>query len=237
MATGRALLAFTGNTSFAVSHVHTHHRHVGTQKDSATARRDENVFGFTIRAGIQGPKEAFAQEAERLGRMGLSAWSWRNRVISGQAYTLGIGTVAAAIAGGPGLAGLVAAALVGRLFHESINYAQHFGLVREEGAPLAPRHAWDCRRGLSNALHYNLPRHADHHLHPYKPFWQLEAASGAPVLPHGYQTMALISLIPPLWRRIVTPILAEWDRTSASEEERRLIAQRGWTIELAGRTA
>jgi fatty acid desaturase len=235
-ATGRALLAFTGNSSFAVSHVHTHHRHVGTRKDSATARRGESAFRFAIRAVVEGPKEAFTHETERLRRMGLSAWSWRNRALSGQAYTLGFAIVAAAVAGAAGLAGFVAAAPIGRLFHESINYVQHFGLVREEGAPLAARHAWDCHRGLSNALQYNLPRHADHHLHAAKPFWQLAATSGAPLLPHGYQTMALIALVPPLWRRTIVPLLAEWDRSLASDAERRLIARHGWTIERAARS-
>jgi alkane 1-monooxygenase len=162
--------------------------------------------------------------------MGLSAWSWRNRALSGQAYTLGFAVVAVAIAGAAGLAGFVVAAVIGRLFHESINYVQHFGLVREEGAPLAPRHAWDCHRGLSNALQYNLPRHADHHLHAAKPFWQLEATAGAPLLPHGYQTMALIAFVPPLWRRTIVPFLSEWDRSLASDAERGLVARQGWTM-------
>jgi hypothetical protein len=37
-------------------------------------------------------------------------------------------------------------------------------------------------------------------------------------------TMILISLVPPLWRRTVDPLLADWDRTRASEAERAILA-------------
>jgi alkane 1-monooxygenase len=221
-ATGRALLAFTFNTQFAISHIHVHHRYVGTARDSATARRGQHVFAFALHAIVKGAYEAFEHEARRLQRRGSTAWTWRNQALRGQCYSLAILAAAAVVAGAAGVAGIIAAAMIGRLLHETINYVQHYGLVRVEGAPLASRHAWDCYRRISNALHYNLPRHADHHMSASKPFWQLEAA-GAPLLPHGYQTMALIALVPPLWHRKLEPLLDDWDRRLASEDERRLL--------------
>jgi hypothetical protein len=50
------------------------------------------------------------------------------------------------------------------------------------------------------------------------------------VLPYGYETMALIALVPPLWRRIVAPLLSDWDQRLANDAERRLVEERGWTI-------
>ena len=50
-----------------------------------------------------------------------------------------------------------------------------------------------------------------------------DATAGAPVLPYGYETMALIALVPPLWRRIVAPLLSDWDQRLANDAERRLV--------------
>jgi alkane 1-monooxygenase len=109
-----------------------------------------------------------------------------------------------------------------------INYVQHYGLVRVENTPIRPHHSWDCYRTISNAVHYNLPRHSDHHMFATKAFWQLDVHQDAPTLPYGYQTMALIALTPPLWRHIMRPLLADWDRRFASEAERALVRERGW---------
>jgi alkane 1-monooxygenase len=65
-----------------------------------------------------------------------------------------------------------------------------------------------------------------------KPFWALEADSDAPLLPYGYKTMIVMALVPPLWRRVVEPRLAEWDSRFASEGERRLLAEAGFTPAL-----
>jgi alkane 1-monooxygenase len=86
----------------------------------------------------------------------------------------------------------------------------------------------DCKRLISNVLHYNLPLHADHHMFAGKAFWQLKTADNAPLLPFGNQTMVFVALVPAWWRRTMQPLLAEWDRR-ASEGERALILQRDWT--------
>jgi len=104
---------------------------------------------------------------------------------------------------------------------------QHFGLVRVDEQPVEQRHTWDCKRLISNVLHYNLPMHADHHMFAAKEFWQLKISPKAPLLPFGYQTMVFVALVPQWWRRTMGPLLSEWDRL-ASDEERALIRQRGW---------
>ena len=105
---------------------------------------------------------------------------------------------------------------------------QHYGLVRVENSPIRPHHSWDSYRTLSNVLHYNLPRHSDHHMFATKAFWQLNTQQDAPTLPYGYQTMAFIALTPPLLRHIMRKLLADWDERFASEAERKLVRERGW---------
>jgi alkane 1-monooxygenase len=236
----RALLAFTINPTFESYHVHGHHRNVGTYHDPATARRGEYVLAFVARTVIRQSVAGWLLEAERLHRKGLATWSWHNRVLGGILCALAILAAAAATAGAAGMLAFLAAAAFGRIIHEMINYVQHYGLLRADGAPIEMRHAWDSGRLISNALHYNLPRHADHHMFASKPFWELAVAEHSPRLPHGYQTMSLIALYPSAWHRAIDPLLADWDRRLANEVERSLVRERGWTMgasALAARVA
>jgi fatty acid desaturase len=223
----RGLFAFTFNATFTTFHVHGHHRQVGTFRDPATARRGEYVLAFVARTIVGQFAYALRFEAARARRLGSAAYGLRNRVVSGQLYSLGILVASAVLAGLPGVVGFLIAAIFGRLLHELINYLQHFGLVRADDRPVEPRHSWDCKRLISNVLHYNMPMHADHHMSAARNFWQLKVSQEAPLLPFGYQTMALVALVPSLWRRMMGPLLAEWDQR-ASEEERAVIRARGW---------
>jgi len=86
---------------------------------------------------------------------------------------LAILALAGIFGGWKGVVAIFLADLIGHSFHELINYVQHYGLVRVENSPIRPHHSWDCYRTISNALHYNLPRHSDHHMFATKAFWQL----------------------------------------------------------------
>ena len=226
----RALLAFTLNPTFETYHVHGHHRNVGSWHDPATARRGEYVLAFVARTVVEQSVAGWRLEAERLRRKGLPTWSWRNRVLGGLLCSLAILAATALIAGVAGMLVFLAAAVFGRIIHEMVNYVQHYGLVRADSAPIEMRHAWDSGRLVSNLLHYNLPRHADHHMFASKPFWDLDLAADAPRLPRGYQTMSLIALHPPAWHRAIDPLLADWDCRLANDVERSLVRERGWSV-------
>ena len=223
----RGLFAFTFNTSFTTFHVHGHHRQVGTLSDPATARRGEYILKFVVRTVVDQFRDALFFEAQRARRLGFAPYWLRNRAVSGQIYSAAAIVVALLLAGLPGLIAFLAASAIGRLLHELVNYVQHFGLVRVDDQPVEQRHTWDCKRLISNVLHYNLPLHADHHMFAGKAFWQLKTSANAPLLPFGYQTMVLVALVPAWWRRTMRPLIAEWDRC-ASDGERSLIRQRGW---------
>jgi alkane 1-monooxygenase len=224
----RALFAFTFNTGFTTFHIHGHHRQVGTARDPATARRGEYILSFVVRTTIGQFMHALRFEAGRARRRGQRPYGFGNKVVTGQLYSLALIVFSGAVAGWPGAVAFIAAGLIGRFFHELVNYVQHFGLVRVEGAPIEQRHSWDSYRFLSNALQYNLPLHADHHMFASKPFWQLSEAAAAPTLPHGYQTMVFVALVPAWWRRTMAPLLADWDARLADEAERAVIRECGW---------
>jgi hypothetical protein len=224
----RILLAFTFNTSFSVFHLSGHHRYVATLRDPASARRGETWLAFFMRTVWYQTAMAIDIEAARLRRQNKRWLSWTNRILRGQLYTAGLMLLAYCLAGFTGVLAFLAAAFIGRVAHELINYVQHYGLVRLEGTPIEDRHSWDCKRLISNSLQFNLPRHADHHVHADRHFWDLTSNRAAPELPYGYQTMAMIALVPAWWRRLMGPRLTKWDREQASAAERQIIAERGW---------
>lgn len=230
MAIGRALFGFTLSPAFSIAHVYGHHRTVGTLADHATPHRGENLLAFAWRASVEENAQALAIEAKFLARKGFATWSWRNRVGRGFLYPLAIVIGAWWLAGPAGAAAFLVTGTLGKFLHRAIDYTQHYGLVRVEGTPIEARHSWDCYRRLSSALLYNIPRHADHHMYGGHRAWELTPVDGAPMMPYGYNTMLVIALIPPVFRRMIDPLLAEWDRTMASEGERALIRAHGWDI-------
>jgi alkane 1-monooxygenase len=124
------------------------------------------------------------------------------------------------VIGGP-LGGLVFLAAGGfsRLLLESTAYVEHYGLFRLEGERIDNRLSWDVYTFFSNAILYNVARHTDHHLYPLRHCADLKIDPGAPRLNHGYIALVLISLVPPLYWRIMQPHLDDWDREFATPAE------------------
>ncbi|HXQ41298.1 MAG TPA: fatty acid desaturase [Candidatus Udaeobacter sp.] len=216
----RALLAFNLSGHYAIYHLHGHHRNVATFEDPATARRGEYVLVFLFRCLLGEFRQSLRFEMARLANKGLPALSRHNRLLQHQLYPLALLAIVATIGGHRGLVGFVLAAGLAPGIQRMVDYSQHYGLVRVPGTRIEARHAWECDRYFTNALQYNLGLHADHHLAAGKPYWQLRPQSGAPRLPCGYATASLIALVPPLWRRLTDPLLADWDRRLASDGER-----------------
>ena len=68
---------------------------------------------------------------------------------------------------------------------------------------------------VSSMLFCQIDRHSDHHANVGRPYQILRVMDEAPRLPHGYLTMILIALIPPLWRRRMHPIVEAYYDTGS----------------------
>ena len=225
---GRWLLAFTWDTGFAIEHVYGHHRHVGTARDPATAKRGEYIFSFVLRSSIGQARSALRFENERLARKAQGNHLWANMYWRGQLMTLGVIFLYVFMAGPLGIVFSAFAAAVGKLYLEIVNYVEHYGLVRIPGTRIEDRHSWDSHRRFSTGLTYNLPLHSNHHRFATRPFWDLQQAHGrAPIWPMGYVPMILCAFFPPLWRKLSEPLLADWDKRLASPQERALLQATG----------
>lgn len=223
MLVGRWLLALTSDASFSIEHVYGHHANLGTPKDPATAYRGENVYHFIVRSTLGQIAGAWHIEAARLKRMGRSVWTLRNRMFTGWLMTISYAGIFFVFAGWGGVAVFFATSLFGKCYLEAVNYIEHYGIVRVPGAPVEPRHSWNCNHRISSWMLFNLTRHSHHHAMGDKPYWELRSYPDAPMMPFGYLTMIYLSLIPPVFRRIVHPRVLEWDSRYAIPTEHGLI--------------
>ncbi len=93
-------------------------------------------------------------------------------------------------------------------------------MVRVPGQPVQPRHSWNTNAIMSSWPMFNLSRHSHHHAQGEVPYQDLMPLPEAPTMAHGYIFTVLLTLIPPLWHRVMTPKIIEWDRHYATPEER-----------------
>ncbi|HMM45388.1 MAG TPA: alkane 1-monooxygenase [Candidatus Macondimonas sp.] len=223
---GRIGEAFGMFTLFSIRHPYGHHNLVCTPADPATSIRGENFYHFLIRSTLGQYKMTWDLEKERLNRMGQNHVSLSNRAIRGWLMEAAVALFFMAAAGFVGLLGYLAVGLIARVGLELANYIEHHGLVRVPSEPMQVRHAWNCNHRASNWYLCAINRHSHHHADASVEFWDLKPLVGeAPHTPGGYTTAFFYALIPPLWFKKISPLLLEWDRTMATEAERRLAAE------------
>lgn len=193
---------------FNIEHNRGHHRNVATDEDPASAKLGEPVYRFWVRSTVGSYRNAWKLEALRLKKMGLPALHWRNEMLWFQgiqlAYLGGIGY----FFGVETLVFAILAAVVGFLLLETVNYIEHYGLRRNrlpDGRyePVTLRHSWNSDHELGRIFLYELTRHADHHYRASRKYQILRHFDESPQLPFGYPGSIVLSLLPPLWFRVM----------------------------------
>ena len=189
---------------FYIEHNRGHHLHVATLEDPATSRKDEMVYAFWFRSSIMSYIGAWKLEAKRLRyHEGIQ------KIISNQMlhFTLVQAIYLGAVLMFFGLKGLVAAISIGVisfLLLETINYIEHYGLLRNKMPNgryerVMPRHSWNSNHELGRIVLYELTRHSDHHYLANKKYQVLDHHDESPQLPLGYPASMLMALFPPVW--------------------------------------
>jgi alkane 1-monooxygenase len=199
------------NPAYGVDH-HYHHIYVGTERDSATARRGQTVFAFFVRMEASSWGHAFqAAAAKSRTQHMLPFVSGCDRFVTGVSTgCLLVLCVLAAFGKGAAIF-YVAAAAVSTFFLDAANYIEHYGLQRRSKAngevePITLRHSWDSTHAVTNLVAWQAGGHAAHHMHGSLPYPELDIGAG-PLYPYGIVTMCIVSLLPPLFFRIAHPIL------------------------------
>jgi alkane 1-monooxygenase len=189
---------------FFIEHNLGHHKYVATMQDPATARRNEPLLMFIPRAVYGVYTKAWSIERDVLKKDGRSFWSIHNRMFWFTILQLAYYAFIYINWGVAGLFCLVACGVVGFMLLESINYVEHYGLMRNIMAsgrpePVSPRHSWNSDHQMGRIILYELTRHSDHHFKATRPYQILRHMDESPQLPFGYPTSVVLAWITPLW--------------------------------------
>ncbi|MFD3591885.1 alkane 1-monooxygenase [Nocardia sp. NPDC058640] len=225
----RIALAQSFYGHFYIEHNRGHHVRVATPEDPASSRLGESFWAFWPRTVWGSLRSAWHLEKERLGRLEKSPWTLRNDVLNAWAMSVVLWLGLIAFFGVEVLPYLVLQAVVGFSLLESVNYLEHYGLVRQKTASgryerPAPEHSWNSDHIVTNIFLYHLQRHSDHHAYPTRRYQTLRSWDGAPNLPSGYASMILLGYFPPIWRKVMDKrVLAHYggDVTKANIEPKR----------------
>ncbi|MBC7987117.1 MAG: alkane 1-monooxygenase [Sphingomonadaceae bacterium] len=216
------IMGLIGYSHFCITHIRSHHVVVATPDDAASSRYGESLYAFIPRWLFGGLRAGWEIERRRLARAGRPAFSIANRSLVWHGFSL-LAIPAIWLVLGPVSALLfIGQALVAMLTLALIDYIEHYGLARArlpDGGyeRVTSAHTWNCNHLLTNISLFNLGRHTAHHNRAAERYHRLGADHAAPQLPHGYAMMMLISLVPPLWFRVMHRELAAYhaDRTLA----------------------
>tara|TARA_B100001027_G_scaffold9965_1_gene6223 strand:- start:2586 stop:3629 length:1044 start_codon:yes stop_codon:yes gene_type:complete len=197
---------------FYIEHNFGHHINVATPEDPATARYKQTVYSFWITSVIRTYVSAWEIQLKLLKVSKRSFFSIKNDMVF---YTLFQLTFLFVIYHNFGLYLTllsIGMSVVSFLFLETINYVEHYGLLRKKETSgryerVKPHHSWNSNHTIGRIVLYELTRHSDHHFKSSKKYQVLESLDKCPHLPHGYPTSILLSLIPPVWFSIMNPLV------------------------------
>ncbi|MEM6641379.1 MAG: alkane 1-monooxygenase [Bacteroidota bacterium] len=209
---------------FYIEHNRGHHKNVSTHEDPSSARYGEPLYAFWIRSIVFAYLSAWKIENSRLSKKKKSKFSIQNEMLVFQLvqliFTAGIGVIWGPVV----MLYFIAAAVMGFLLLETVNYIEHYGLQREKKGTryerVMPHHSWNSDHVVGRLVLFELSRHSDHHFIASRKYQILRHMEHGAQMPTGYPGMMLLSMIPPVWFRIMNPkihrIMAE--KTSKVEK-------------------
>ncbi|UXR63370.1 alkane 1-monooxygenase [Bdellovibrio bacteriovorus] len=208
---GVGLLLLSNFGHYAIEHVFGHHKNVATPLDPASARKNEWIYTYHTRSFFGGLYGSFAFEYKRLRNKGW--WQiLKHRVFWYVVIQILLTFTVYALYGKIALIFWLGQSAVGILLLQTADYIEHYGLQREprenglyEG--FKATHSWDSYHRWTNYSLINLGYHAHHHLKATLHFPELQQQDQAPRLPYGYSAMALLAFIPPVFFKVMNPLL------------------------------
>ena len=200
---------------FFIEHNYGHHINVATPDDPATAKYKQNLYSFWISSVSKTYVSAWKIQLRLLKVSKLGFFSIKNDMMF---YTFFQILFLFLIYYNYGLtitAFSLLMSIVSFLFLETINYIEHYGLMRKmkpngRYERVEPHHSWNSNHTVGRIVLYELTRHSDHHFISSKKYQVLESIEDSPQLPYGYPTSILISFFPPLWFKIMNPLVEHY---------------------------
>ena len=201
---GEILLLTSLNTHFLPYHNAGHHFNVATPEDAATARKNEIIYLFWIRSHFSSYLKAWKLENKRMKSNNRCWFHHQNRMIIYSFCNIILLGLIFFFYGQFITLAFVAAAITGIVLLETVNYIEHYGLLRKKKENgryerVNRNHSWNSDHQVGQVLLFNLSRHSDHHYNGAKHYQLLKTLPESPQMPTGYPGMMLLALFPPFW--------------------------------------
>ena len=219
---GKLLLLPSLYMHFFIEHNFGHHLNAATHEDPATAKYNQTVYSFWITSVIRQYLSAWKLQSKLLKQHGTGVFSPKNDMF----WYLIIQTVYLVlilfIFGPTGLLFALSAAIVGFLLLETVNYIEHYGLMRKKLPSgryerVKEVHSWNSNHVVGRIVLYELTRHSDHHYKSSKKYQLLDYHDISPQMPYGYPTSMVMSFLPPLWFKVMNPRIPAEMKTSLNK--------------------
>ncbi len=189
---------------FFIEHNKGHHKHVATPDDPSSAPYKQSLYRFFIRTISGTYSSAWQIASDEIVKKGYGKWSIRNEMLQFQIVQLLFVGCIYFLFGGNVMLCFIAAATIGFLLLETVNYIEHYGLQRKPTTDgkferALPQHSWNSNHIFGRLMLFELSRHSDHHYLASRKYQVLRHHDNAPQMPTGYPGMMLLSTIPPLF--------------------------------------
>ncbi|MGB3150649.1 MAG: alkane 1-monooxygenase [Maribacter sp.] len=199
---------------FYVEHNFGHHANAATAEDPATAKYNQSVYSFWITSTVKQYFSAWHLQKQLLRRDDTSFFSIKNDMFWYVLFQMTYLITVLSIFGKQGLFVAITAGIVGFLMLETVNYIEHYGLMRKKlpsGRYERVRevHSWNSNHVIGRIVLYELTRHSDHHYKSSKKYQVLDYHDISPQMPFGYPTSMVLSFLPPLWFHLMNRRIPE----------------------------
>ncbi|MBC2843883.1 alkane 1-monooxygenase [Winogradskyella flava] len=205
---GKALLLPSFYMHFYIEHNYGHHLHAATPEDPATARYNQSVYSFWFTSTIRQYFNAWNIQKKLLKNNNRSFFSIKNDMLWYSILQMGYLILIGSVLGTTALRFAFLAGIVGFILLETVNYIEHYGLLRLKTKSgryerVKEMHSWNSNHVIGRIVLYELTRHSDHHYKSSKKYQVLDCHDESPQMPFGYPTSMVLAMVPPLWFKIM----------------------------------
>jgi alkane 1-monooxygenase len=216
----KSLLLTSLYIHFFIEHNKGHHKNVATPEDPSSARYNEPIYLFFGRTIIFSYLSAWKIANNEMRKKGLPILHLKNEML--QAHLIQFALVALIFFMFTPLitAYFLAAAFIGILLLETVNYIEHYGLQRKQNASgnyerALPIHSWNSSHPIGRLMLFELSRHSDHHYLASRKYQILQHHDDAPQLPTGYPGSMILALVPPVWFYVMNKKIKDIEKAAA----------------------
>ncbi|NNE32339.1 MAG: alkane 1-monooxygenase [Winogradskyella sp.] len=201
---GKFLLLPSFYMHFYIEHNFGHHQHAATPEDPATARYNQSVYSFWLTSTFRQYINAWKIQNKLLKSNKASFFAVKNDMLWYVLFQTIYLIVIVLLFGKLGLIVAVASGVSGFILLETVNYIEHYGLMRLKTKAgryerVKEIHSWNSNHIIGRIVLYELTRHSDHHFKSTKKYQVLSCHDNSPQMPFGYPTSMVLAMLPPLW--------------------------------------